>query len=620
MSTITRPLIDIYEFLDKKIVTSKEKSDYKFFGKKSIAQKCKIAVRFHKPKNEGDKPHIEVKDEIKHLKRWDKVRTSAPFPLPFCDTLSYFTDEKRFGIMKEYCERVFVGDDVPECVRVWVSLLPKFKEELERLTDKNKNPFVAFYYGNEGVPLTQMEEVETYFSKNDYAIWKKWFCPENETAPSGVTDDRVWYDCVDDKPLKWNEVYVGHMGISGISGNAVYLVSYNNTKDDTSDVEGGGYNYPISIEHGEMKDCALSWLVKPPTEEGRSNFIFRNGDRVYLWFPIMDEDPFTDIDDFMDAVAFMPDVFKCLFDGKLPTGITLDNDGNVIDICSDSDVPKNWLTDNGINLYELVVNSARLSVVERPFSVERMIKNIYKYEQKTKAFGGDSDHLSKLWKVVKCLCGGNDTVVKRIYNEYLKNVVHRNKPVSKEFLHLLRQGVMFKKNELSKVKGCKAFDVINIELSKASGYESKEELLNDSHFKVGQWVEKMRWNQDSNNLPTTFGGDLCESLYNGKTTVSKEIELYLTLDKDKEELRKKEFAKGIEVRETKYYTPKDKFGVSFHALANRLWGSDKYKMLMGGLVNTAKMFKSVQPICSDKEKTAFICGILTKTLDSSVKN
>lgn len=620
MSTIYRPLIGVYEYLTKNLNGLSDYRDVGFFGPYTTVVNCHVEVVF---KDNGEVRAAVLPEPVKSL-QFNKGRAGQkPQPFPFCENTSFFLKEDRYENYKEICDKIFKGKELPKSIKAWLEAIPKVKDallaiNLKNIKDNNGNkietPNIVFRYNGEATPLIEREEVFELMTANNYALRHEWFGGDKKLPK--VDELLVWYDVIDDKPLKLDEIHLSRPGCSLFGIGNVRIATFNDSYDrNPVACSGSGYgalNFPMSKKHGSMIDAALDWLARYKYGDSKA-FVFSYKDRKFLWFPNLDVCENLDFEDFVTKTSIMPSRMISLLSGRLPEGVSFDEEGNVLS--DNKNCPLEWLTDDGIMLYEIIQENRRCNFVERPFSLEGIIRKICKYNATNVKCGGSENHRNDFYNAFSDVCQSE-----HLWKEYVNKHILGSGAAPKEMLNRIRNFLVYNPIYVYKPKNASKVRALITELVKQHN-SSFDEIINSPAFASGQWCNNMSYSQYNFGLPQSFGKDHMQAVYNGKTTIAKEINDYLTINEEHAKRLRLMYAKKRNVvRKSRYYTPSTPFGASLYALHYRNETEDinstdkpKYvKEFIGRLKKTEKELHDAAPITTEAEKNAFIVGFYRK--------
>lgn len=618
MSTIYRPLIGIYEYLTENLKNLPDYREVEFFGRYTTVVKCYVEVVF---KDNGEVRAAVLPEPVKSL-QFNKGRSGQkPQPFPFCENTSFFLNEERYENYKEICDKVFKGKELPKSIKAWLKAIPKVKDALlavnltaakDEKNKKVKDPNIVFRYNGEATPLSERKEVFDFFTANNYALRHEWF--EGGKKLPKVDELLVWYDVIDDKPLKLNEVHLSRPGCSLFGIGNVRIATFNDGYNDMNPIgpDYSALNFPMSKEHGSMIDAALDWLARYRYSDTKA-FVFSYKERKFMWFPNLDACENLDFETFITKTSIMPSRMISLLSGRLPDGVSFDENGNVLS--DDEKCPLEWLTDEGIMLYEIIQENRRCNFVERPFSLETIICRICKYNATNIKCGGSENHRNDFYRAFHDICPSD-----HLWKQYVNNHIIRGTAAPKEMLNRIRSFLMYKPEYIYDRKNANKVRALITELVKQHN-PSFADITTNVAFASGRWCGLMSYRQYKLGLSQSFGKSHMESVYNGKTTIVKEIEDYLTVsEEDKKQLRLMFAKRYSNVRESRYHKPSTPFGTALHSLHFRYesediassGGENKTAAFIGSLINTKKALQDAAPISSEAEKNAFIVGFYRK--------
>lgn len=627
--SIAAHLIDIAAFLDKEIDSDDKRRVYGYWGHCTKVVSCTYAIRYDKT----GVIDIEALDNPTAAPQWTMSRTSGALPYPFCDNIKQFTDKKNLPALKTACKRALKMDNLPEPVEAWCNNIDNFTKAIEAFNvlpkgvkEKEKaSQNIVFYYGDSAIPLSQMPAIRDFVRANDYLFFNTWF----DCIPDTRLDAAErWYDVIDDRELKRSEVCVAHIGFKLGATPDIKLVSFNKKTNDTADSwgsdkgDGKGFNYPMSHEHGRMMDAAIIWLADYSIETTnektgktfkRKPFIFSHENpstgvkRNYLWFPILN-DSVGNIDSFIEKAEMMPKLFTKLLSGERPDGLETDENGNAVAYC---DVPPEWLSDDGINLFEITVEGRRATANKNPFSLESLIRSVDAYERENETHGGAVSHFSDFRTSLALTLSGkvdyNNPSFERLWEDYTQKHILGRRAVSKEILHALRQALVYGDAPLK----ASLRRAMLVELAKASK-STPDELAKTRPFALGKWCNKIASAQKSADKPQSFRGDMMRSIYFGKVDVGAEITAYTTLSEENAKTKATRHAKHIEENDLKYFIPKSRLSNTLNSLAIAHKKSEKGEgYSIGAIINDGKRFADRPMVRTDKERNAFIIGYMS---------
>lgn len=623
--SIAAHLIDIAAFLDREVDTEEKRRDYGYWGHCTKVVKCTYKITF----DDSGVIGIEALEAPAHAPVWAKGRSRNACPYPFCDNLKQFTQANYISAMNEACSRVIGMEGMPQAALAWCKNIDNFVKALDSFTalpkGVNKNnklsQNIAFHYKDSAIALSEMPEVRNFIRANDYLFFNTWFdCfPDKKLDSAGR-----WYDVIDDRELKASEVCVSHIGFKMGNTGDMKLVSFNKELNDTvhswvkSKTGGGGFNYPMSREHGRMMDAAVVWLMDYTVNktvdgrETRSNpftFSHAGGDaeRHYLWFPVLN-DSVGNIDSFIGNAGKMERLFNSLLSGQLPPGLETDGEGNAV---SYYDVPPEWLTDDGILLFELVAEGRRATANRNPFSVEELIRNIDRYRRENESHGAAPGHYGDFKTALAIVLSGKPDFkapnFKRLWEGYIQSHILGRRPVSMEITSALQQFMIYDKARL-KASFRRA---ILVELAKAAK-ATPGELAESGSFALGKWCNRIAVAQKASDRPQTFRGDMMRSVYFGKVDVGAEISAYTTLTPENAREMKERREKGIEERKMKYFVPKTRFASTLHnlALLHEKEGEGAGYPI-DAIFGDRKRFAARPVVRTSKDRSAFIIGYMS---------
>lgn len=612
MSTIYRPLIGVYEYLTKNLNGLSDYRDVGFFGPYTTVVNCHVEVVF---KDNGEVRAAILPEPVKSL-QFNKGRTNNACPFLFCDKLSYFLEKKKFDVYEKACKKIFENKELPKSVQCWLNALPKVGDALRAINLKqvNDSENIVFRYNGEATPLIEREEVFALMTANDCALRHEWFEMFSNKKSKKVDDFLVWYDVIDDKPLTLDEIHLSRPGCTLFGTPNVRIATFNDKYNDMNPINSdySALNFPMSKKHGSIIDAVLDWLARYKYGDSKA-FVFSYKDRKFLWFPNLDVCENLDFEDFVTKTSIMPSRMISLLSGRLPEGVSFDEEGNVLS--DNKNCPLEWLTDDGIMLYEIIQENRRCNFVERPFSLEGIIRKICKYNAINVKCGGSENHRNDFYNAFSDVCQSE-----HLWKEYVNKHILGSGAAPKEMLNRIRNFLVYNPIYVHKSKNASKVRALITELVKQHN-SSFDEIINSPAFASGQWCNNMSYSQYDFGLPQSFGKDHMQAVYNGKTTIAKEIKDYLTINEEHaKRLRLMYAKKRAVVRESRYYTPSTPFGASLYALhyrneskdINSSDESDCVKRFIGRLKKTEKELHDAAPITTEAEKNAFIVGFFRK--------
>lgn len=636
MSTIYRPLIGVYEYLTKNLNGLSDYRDVGFFGQYTTVVNCLVEVVF---KDNGEVRAAILPEPVKSL-QFNKGRTNNACPFLFCDKLSYFFEKKKFDVYEKACKKIFEDKELPKSVQCWLNALPKVGDALRAINLKQvkDSENIVFRYNGEATPLIEREEVFALMTANDCALRHEWFEMFSNKKSKKVDDFLVWYDVIDDKPLTLDEIHLSRPGCTLFGTPNVRIATFNDKYNDMNPINSdySALNFPMSKKHGSIIDAVLDWLARYKYGN-RKPFIFKFIDecdekskkqnpsslRKFLWFPNLDVCENLDFEDFVTKTSIMPSRMISLLRGRLPEGVSFDEEGNVLS--DNENCPLEWLTDDGIMLYEIIQENRRCNFVERPFSLNALIRKICKYNATNVKCGGNENHRNDFYRAFYETYNSD-----YLWKQYVNNHIVGGGTAPKEMLNRIRKFLLHGREKVynQSTITAKELRALITELVKQHN-SSFDEIINSPAFASGKWCNNMSYSQYNLGLPQSFGKDHMQAVYNGKTTIAKEIKNYLTINEEHaKRLRLMCAKKRNVIRESRYYTPSTPFGTSLYALHHRneskdINSSDEQscvEMFIGGLKKTEKELHDAAPITTESEKNAFLVGFYLAFLQNIEKS
>lgn len=632
---IETPLINLYKILDSIITTDEMRKTYQWWGRKVMYRRAMCCVRYGKDgkilsvtdfgkyeiadgtKTKKDKKTgeriVEVKTKLDYAEEvipvWGYTRTGKNVkPFPFSDRIDYHCKPDFVNVCSLARKAVFGDMPLPPCVEDWFKAIPNVPAAIEEFKKNNKvntSSFIKFVYEDDvETSLTARPEVRELMAANEYELCYKWAREMPKLSKKDNKDDKPkkktkkkvkdaddgeeYYDVVDDKPLKLSDVYLLHSAVM-IGGELKIPVSFNIEENNKG--QSDCRNYPMSKKHGEMMDAALSWLYRPSKpisycganatkdelvrfkrEMRSANYTrFSHDGHNYLWFPVLTKDSNIEVmDKLVDKFQKMNLVLRKLVEGVINPKLTFDEHGYLEDSSKNRDLIP-WLTDDEIYLYEVSFSGNRMMMVERPFSVEKLIKCVHDYNTKMVSSQIDAENApvkyasymkpnedgkkltDAMSNMVAHVCDekfvnwSDSTTALRLWKDYLYNHIYQGRPSSKELLRKIRQKLVYSMEKYLSFDKKELTDGFNrtAMLTELAASVGVDDLNEDMAFNAGRIMAHLSYSQFKNNLPMSFAKSILYAVYNGAIDLKAEIEKFITLSPQIKGARRAEYARYV---------------------------------------------------------------------------